>query len=81
MSSRKVRFVRRTNINGTMDSICCKCFVTVATARREFELDGAERNHTCDPVLLEHWKELAEGKSDEDVTRSRRLTLCYGWGG
>lgn len=81
MSSRKAHFMRRTNTNGTMDSICCKCFVTVATVSREFELDRAERTHRCDPMLLEHWKELAEGKEDEDSTRASRLSLCYGWGG
>ena len=77
MLSRKGHFMRRTNTNGTRDSICCKCFVTVATATKELELDWAERSHTCDPVLLEHWKELAEGKPDKDITHVKPLSVCY----
>jgi hypothetical protein len=66
MLSHRTRFVRRTNQNGTTDSICCKCFVTVATARRESELDRPERTHVCDPALLRYWKQMAEGEQAED---------------
>lgn len=42
-----------------MHSICTRCFVTVATATREAELDRAEKKHVCDPRLVAHWKEVA----------------------
>ncbi|MGH9589679.1 MAG: hypothetical protein ACRD25_04755 [Terracidiphilus sp.] len=42
-----------------MHSVCTRCFVTVAAATREADLDRAEMNHVCDPWLVEHWKELA----------------------
>lgn len=76
MPSFKPRFVRRANANGTTDSICCKCFMTVATARRELELDWPEHGHVCDPVLLNHWNELAAGKRRDDFISGRRYSFC-----
>lgn len=66
MSPHRPRFVRRANGNGTTDSICCKCFITVATARRESELEVPERAHVCDPTLLRYWKDMAEGDRSDD---------------
>jgi hypothetical protein len=43
-------FPHRHNANGTHDSICTKCFVTVATAKNEPELEGHESAHVCNPV-------------------------------
>ena len=77
MSSHRTRFVRRANRNGTTDSICCKCFITVATARRESELDGPERTHVCDPTLLRYWKEMADGERSEDGPEGYR-SFCPG---
>jgi hypothetical protein len=45
-------FAHRLNGNGTHDSICTSCFVTVANLRDESELAPHERNHICDPVLF-----------------------------
>lgn len=42
-----------------MHSVCTRCFVTVAIATREADLDRAEQNHVCDPWLVDHWKEMA----------------------
>ena len=72
----KPRFVRRANANGTTDSICCKCFMTVATARKELELDWPEGSHVCDPVLLKHWSELAAGKRRDDFIRGQHYSFC-----
>ena len=52
-------FARLVIANRTTHSICTCCFVTVATATRESDLNRAERNHACDPRLVAHWKELA----------------------
>jgi hypothetical protein len=60
LSPLHTRFVRRANKNGTTDSICTRCFVTVATGTWEADLDRAERSHVCNPQLVDHWKEMAE---------------------
>lgn len=58
-SSAETTFVRRQNANGSTHSICTCCFITVATATRQADLDQAEQRHICDPWLVAHWKELA----------------------
>jgi hypothetical protein len=45
-------FQHRHNRNGSYDSICCTCYLTVATARQEFGLHHYERTHSCDPIQL-----------------------------
>jgi hypothetical protein len=45
-------FSHRQNWNGTYDSICRKCYKTVATANNEVELEHLERRHVCFPL----WK-------------------------
>jgi hypothetical protein len=39
-------FVRRKNQDGSVDSICTRCYVTVATGS-ETELELAESTHQC----------------------------------
>jgi hypothetical protein len=46
----KSSFPHRHNIDGTHDSICTSCFVTVATVVNETELSGHESAHVCDPM-------------------------------
>jgi hypothetical protein len=62
-------FVRRLNRDGTIDSICSKCVLTVATSRHEHELHALEQAHQCDPTLLEYWKSLSGTKSGKKPTR------------
>lgn len=62
VSPQEKAFVRRANQDGSTDSVCRACFVTVATTVWESDLDGAEKSHTCDPYLLEYWKKLAKRK-------------------
>jgi hypothetical protein len=40
-------FPHRRKPNGTFDSICTRCFLTVANADTEAELRTAERAHDC----------------------------------
>lgn len=47
-------YVHRNNADGTMDSFCRKCMITVASSQWEVELDRAEKKHLCDPVQLEY---------------------------
>ena len=42
-----VNFPHRHNADGTFDSICASCFVTVATEDNERDLLDWERNHVC----------------------------------
>jgi hypothetical protein len=52
-------FVHRKNGESTFESFCRSCFVTVATARSEAELQGNERNHICDPWDLKRFAAVA----------------------
>lgn len=44
-----VSFARRDNADSTVDSICTKCYQTVASAHRVSELVSFEEVHQCDP--------------------------------
>ena len=44
----KPGFQHRLNASGSYDSICIRCFTTVAKAQKESELAGHESAHTCD---------------------------------
>ena len=45
-------FAHRTNPDGTVDSICKTCFVTVGTAEWADTLQALEKSHVCDPWRL-----------------------------
>ena len=46
--SQKEPFPRRLNADGSYDSICPRCFLTIARGSSERELDDAEQNHACE---------------------------------
>lgn len=48
-SQNSPRYPHRRNEDGSHDSICTVCFVTVASARDESELAGHEHLHVCNP--------------------------------
>ena len=50
----KPQFPHRHNNDGTFDSICDTCFVTIARVKEETELIPFETRHVCDPVSL-YW--------------------------
>jgi hypothetical protein len=50
-------FPHRHNGDGSHDSICAKCFLTVASDKDEAELVQFERDHVCDPVLLDRFSQ------------------------
>ena len=43
-------FVRRHNRDSTIDSICTKCFQTIASALCEDDLAAPEQTHVCVPL-------------------------------
>jgi hypothetical protein len=52
MADRMVFYPHRRNRDGSLDSICITCLVTVATGKSETELGELEKVHVCDPVFL-----------------------------
>lgn len=55
----RMKFAHRANEDGTLDSICPRCFVTIANSTWEADLERVEMAHVCDPVWLSHF-ELTE---------------------
>ena len=51
-SLRTLEFTHRSNGNGSMDSICSRCYETVATSMWEAELERAEEDHKCQRIGL-----------------------------
>ena len=47
-----VEFPHRHNIDGSFDSICPVCFLTVATMQAENDLTAAEQRHKCEMPLV-----------------------------
>jgi hypothetical protein len=41
--SKMKKFVHRDNRDGTLDSVCSRCFATVAIAKHEADLEAAEK--------------------------------------
>jgi hypothetical protein len=60
----------RLNRDGSFDSICIHCFATIASSRREQDLELAERNHICDPDTLK--RILQRSSRATDPPRIRR---------
>jgi hypothetical protein len=50
-------FQHRHNKDGTIDSICIDCLMTIATSEVEADLAQFERDHTCDPSFPA-WKTI-----------------------
>jgi hypothetical protein len=44
-----VSFARRHNADSTIDSICARCYQTIAHERDEANLINPEQSHSCDP--------------------------------
>jgi len=47
-------FPHRSNKDGTLDSICPRCFLTIGTSTWEAELEQMEARHVCSPERLRH---------------------------
>jgi hypothetical protein len=45
-------FSHRINADGNFDSVCPDCLMTISSQQLEIDLRSPERNHFCDPVLL-----------------------------
>jgi hypothetical protein len=45
-------FPHRQNRDGSFDSICLKCLLTIANERNEDNLAECEKYHICNPSIL-----------------------------
>jgi hypothetical protein len=50
-SSRSDEFAHRQNADGSFDSICLSCYLTVSSAPSESGLTDGEANHSCTKVI------------------------------
>jgi hypothetical protein len=53
MTQPNTKFIRRDNKDGTVDSVCRNCFVTIATARWKSDLEREESKHVCETYGLQ----------------------------
>ena len=49
------RFPHRFNRDRTIDSICPRCYVTIATSTVEVDLQRMEAAHMCEPERLRYF--------------------------
>jgi hypothetical protein len=62
-----ISFAHRRNNDSTVDSICTRCYQTIANAQDDSSLTSAEANHICDPDVemdrceeISHYHHLSE---------------------
>ncbi len=72
-----LKFAHRSNLDGTVDSICPRCIATLATAYDEAELRIFEQQHICDPALVEryHGRKPPSSETVEDSQNSHFAKL------
>jgi len=68
-------FPHRVNGDGTFDSICPQCYVTIGTSTWEAELERMEAAHVCDPVRLRYYERNAirEGQKPPRSEGSQKI--------
>jgi len=62
-------YAHRRNYDGTLDSVCKSCFLTVARAYRETDLTHLELRHICQPVERRRSTRIAHRVFDNSVAR------------
>jgi hypothetical protein len=67
-------FPHRINRDGTIDSICSRCYVTIGTSTTEADLERIEMTHVCEPGRLLSYEEQRE----RAVKRSTRSESPHG---
>jgi hypothetical protein len=81
MTSDNQRFVIRHNLDGSYDSICLRCFRTVATSVNQAELLAFERNHRCETnpaaEMLMRFPPAKSIKPKPRVPDKKTSTQCY----
>jgi hypothetical protein len=60
-SRKQAKYPHRINGDGTIDSICARCFVTIGTSTWESELERMEAMHVCEAARLKYFGEERRG--------------------
>jgi hypothetical protein len=63
-----LKFAHRFVPDGTVESICARCFATIASATSEPDLALKEAQHVCDPFLLSHYEFFKKEPRSETVS-------------
>jgi len=69
-----MQFPHRHNTDGSFDSICPRCVITIATAMDESDLSHSEAIHECDPVLVAYYGRMCrqpERREERKGVRSK----------
>ena len=53
-------FPHRSNEDGSIDSICPRCFATVGSSMWEADLEELEKNHICNPEQRRHFDDARQ---------------------
>jgi hypothetical protein len=67
MFQMKPTFRHRHKKDGVIDSICCECLLTVASASVENGLAQSEEAHVCNPVRLRQLRSDLSPRSSPDT--------------
>ena len=58
-------FMHRHNRHGSWDSVCLRCFQTIARSAREPDLQqNGEDSHVCNPSIVEYYRDLSKSVLD-----------------
>lgn len=66
-STKRAKYAHRYNLNGTTDSICKECFITVVTAIWEADLERAEQKHVCESRTQRPFKRIPQAEARATV--------------
>lgn len=64
-----MQYPRRSNEDGSIDSICPRCFITVATSYCATDLDQVEAAHDCAPERLEYYQSTRQTTTKKPVSK------------
>ncbi len=73
MSSLAMKFMHRTKSDGTIHSLCPRCYAAIGNARRESDLVRAEADHICDHVLLAFFERLRSSGAKRPAGHSHEV--------
>src|SRR3974390_3755174 len=73
MPSLAMQCIHRTEPDGTIHSICPRCYAPVGDAHQEIDLVPAEADHTCDPVLLAYFERACSSGAKLPTRRSHEV--------
>ena len=73
------QFAHRMNKNGTIDSICPRCYTTIATSIWEADLDRTEATHICDPSLNQFQHQLRDCDPRRTPSSRKRPHAALPW--